>query len=175
MPKYSKNKIKQSKPAETAQENLGSSAETPKSEISVVLELSSSVSKHEVKIKKLEQDINNPEWVQKIAQSQICQSNIVKFILLIFLIILLSSTILFYIFIFFKINNLITVFEYIKDNNVLKVDGNLLDSFNQLSYETNKTVNFIVYILGGLAVVSILALFLKKSVDVFIENLSNKK
>ncbi|MDP3057270.1 MAG: hypothetical protein Q8N37_01970 [bacterium] len=175
MSRNNKNKLKQIKSVETAQENLGSSAETPKSEMTTVLELASSVNKHEERIKNLEKDINNPEWVQKLVHSQLSQSHIIKFILIIFLIILLFSTLLFYILIIFKINNLITIFEYIKNDKVLNIDSKLMDSFNQLFYETKITVNFIAYILGGITTVGILGILLKKLLEKFIENLSIKK
>ena len=50
---------------------------------------------NEKKIAKLESDINNPDWAQKVLSSNLALNNIIKYILILFFIVLIIAVILF--------------------------------------------------------------------------------
>lgn len=155
---------------------IGTDTETPRAKEPSLGEVAFGLAKkNEERVNKLEKDINNPEWTKEFLKSQLFFSNFIKLILLFFLIFLALTVSIFLACAAYQLMNLNNVFGDIRDVKALVVNEDLLNKFNELFYQTRKIINFNAIIIGGIAIISILGLFLKKLIDKLVDNLTSKK
>lgn len=133
------------------------------------------VCENEKKIEELGKDMNNPDWAKKVLSSNLALNNIIKYILIVFFIMLIMAMIFFILVSVYQLNNLLNVMENIRDSENLTINKDILNQFNQLFFHAEKIIDLQLLVFGSIAVISILGFAFKKLLEKFIENLTIQK
>lgn len=108
-------------------------------------------------IDKIREEILKPIWLKNFIISANSIIFFIKTIVAIFLLLLVAGLIVFVVFSYIQLNQLVLVLEFIKDNKSMEINQELLRTFEDFYYYAQKTVNINVSFLMGIGILALLA------------------